>query len=144
MRKLKQTAFEICLCNNGKVGGLSLTSSYSYSSRNVSLILLHRASIMRRVLTIDCKKIWTIVSMTSPIGFWRAFLKPKVEAKAGLAVAILAPCHHSSLPDKLKWAKRRVLGGAEVLMHYATGLALKWQLIEVKPIKFMFLQFEIL
>jgi len=30
---------------------ISLTSSYSYSSQNVSLILLRRAFIMRRVLT---------------------------------------------------------------------------------------------
>ncbi len=49
-----------------------------------------------------------VVSVTSPVGFWRAFLKPKV-GRAG--------CRHLgsvSLPDNRKWAKKQDMGAAEV------------------------------
>ncbi len=47
-----------------------------------------------------------VVSVTSPIGFWRAFLKLKVggDSRRHLGSA--------SLPDNRKWAQRRDVGGA--------------------------------
>ncbi len=70
-----------------------------------AVLRLRRKPQVMSVITIDCKK-HDVVSVTSPVVFWRAFLKLKVGGDS---------CRHLdcvSLPDNWKWAKRRDEGGA--------------------------------
>ncbi len=52
-----------------------------------------------------------VVSVTSPVGFWRAFLKLKVGGDSRRHLG----CR--SIPDNRKWAKRRDVGGAGCWNH---------------------------
>ncbi len=52
-----------------------------------------------------------VVSVTSPVGFWRGFLKLKVGGAGRRHLG------STSLPDNRKWAKRREVGGAGLRNH---------------------------